>query len=244
MEVPRAHRAPVHVVLTGAGLSTDAGIPDFRSPGGVWERFDPMEFHIDRFHADPARFWQRRAKLIAAMDYLDVQPTEAHILLADAARDGWRIITQNVDGLHAAAGTPAARLLEIHGNGRNTVCIDCGAKEPVEDTLARHVEGIAPRCDCSGLLKPDVVLFGEPVHGMVPAMEWVQDASHLLVIGTSLQVHPAAGLVGLAAADDTPITIVNRDPTPYDSLATVVQGDIQDNLPDVVERLRSGSITL
>ncbi len=226
------------VAFTGAGLSTAAGIPDFRSPGGVWERFDPMEFHIERFHADPADFWERRARLIAAMDYLDVEPTKAHHVLAAAARKhGWRIVTQNVDGLHALAGTPPEQLVELHGNGRRTICIDCGQKEAVEDTLAKRRDGQAPRCPCGGVLKPDVVLFGEPVVRMPQAMEWIQDADALLVAGTSLQVHPAAGLVDVARACDVPITIVNRDPTPYDAWATTVRGELDEALPTLVASL-------
>ncbi len=211
------------VVLTGAGLSTESGIPDFRSPGGVWERFDAGAFHISRFQADPDGFWQDRAQLIAAMDYLDAEPNEAHRLLAQAAQDGVlaMLVTQNVDGLHAKAGTPADRLLEVHGNGSRCVCMKCFSRVPVKQVLpalTRH----APRCRCGGVLKPDVVLFGEPVHLLPAAQAAVSQASELLVAGTSLQVFPVAGLVDLALQDGIPVHIVNRDPTPYDTVAASV----------------------
>lgn len=237
--VAASHRLPAAgiVALTGAGLSTASGIPDFRSPGGVWDRFDPMEFSIERFQADPGAFWDRRARLIAAMDYLEARPNRAHRALAEAARSGRlsSIITQNVDGLHAKAGTPGRRLIELHGNGHRTVCTDCGGEQDVHETLAARQEGQAPRCPCGGLRKPGVVLFGEPVTRMPEAIQEVQRARHLLVAGTSLQVHPAAGLVAVALALEIPVTICNRDPTPFDAAAHVLRGPVEDTVPGLLE---------
>lgn len=210
------------LVLTGAGISTESGIPDFRSPGGVWDRFDPDEFTIRRFHTDPAAFWDRRAALVAAMDYLDAEPNEAHRLLAEACLDGRvdHVITQNVDGLHAQAGTPPDKLLEVHGNGRRTICMTCRGREDVRKTLARRVTGEAPMCtECGGVMKPDVVLFGEPVEAMPAAEALVVEADTLIVVGSSLHVHPVAGLAGLAASTGARLIILNRDPTPYDAIA-------------------------
>ncbi len=233
-------RGPV-VALTGAGISTASGIPDFRSPGGVWERFDAMEFTIQRFHQDPARFWDRRARLIAAMDYLDAAPNAAHIALAQAAQAGIvsAIVTQNVDGLHSKAGTPAACLVELHGNGAWVACLGCPRKEPTEAVLARRVEGQAPRClQCRGLLKPDVVLFGEPVTRLQRAAALVQGAGTLLVAGTSLQVHPAAGLVDLALESGADVVLINQEATPYDARATHV---LREPVGEAIPRILAGS---
>ncbi len=223
--------API-VVLTGAGVSTDSGIPDFRSRGGVWDKFDPAEFTIDRFHADPDTFWARRARLIAAMDYLNAEPNEAHNVLARAVADGRiaLLITQNVDGLHAKAGTPADRLVEVHGNGRWSMCTGCGRRYPVEEALARQQDGRAPRCDCHGILKPGVVLFGEPVEHIGTAMRAVADCATLVVAGTSLTVWPVAGLAAQALDQGAALVICNRDPTPFDDAATIHRGPVSQSL--------------
>lgn len=243
-------RAPV-VALTGAGLSTASGIPDFRSPGGVWDQFDPMEFTIQRFHADSARFWDRRARLIAAMDYLDAEPNAAHVALATAAAVGRlaAVITQNVDGLHLRAGTPLEHLVELHGNGARCVCMTCFRREETREVLARRVEGVAPTCGdpmdrdrCGGVLKPDVVLFGEPVPQMARATALVEQAKTLLVAGTSLRVYPAAGLVDVALASKVDVVIVDQEPTPYDALvARVVRGAVEVELPRLLAGLRTSS---
>lgn len=226
--------APV-VALTGAGLSTASGIPDYRSGGGVWERFDPMAFTIDRFHADPAAFWDRRARLVAAMRVLDARPNAAHVCLAEAARSGLvaHVVTQNVDGLHARAGTPPERLLELHGDGTRVRCMDCGGREGLAPVLARRVDGEAPAyLGCDGVLRPDVVLFGEPVDAMPRAARLVSDARTLLVAGTSLRVHPAAGLVDVALVSGADVVIVDRDGTPYDDVASrVVRGAVEVEVP-------------
>lgn len=238
-------RGPV-VVLTGAGISTAAGIPDFRSPGGVWDRFDPQEFTIGRFHADPDTFWARRARLIAAMDYLDAAPTVAHTALAGAVHDGVvdHVVTQNVDGLHAKAGTPADRLLEVHGNGARSRCIDCHEAEAVQETLARlSTPVVCPRCAaCGGRLKPDVVLFGEPVHAMQAASRLVTACGTLVVAGSSLAVHPVAGLAGLAVSTGARLIILNREPTPYDRLAAGFdRRPLDESIPALVASWRHGT---
>ncbi len=221
-------RSPV-VVLSGAGVCTASGIPDFRSPGGVWEQFDPLEFTIDRFYDDPDRFWDRRVRLIAAMDYLDAEPNEAHHILARAAREGLvaTIITQNVDGLHSKAQTPPEKLIEVHGNGGKCICTACGQREPTLRVLERYETGFAPMCvHCGELLKPDVVLFGEPVYELESAQVAVQSCQTLIVVGTSLQVYPVAGLADLALRGGADLVVCNRDSTPYDPFAKqVLRGD-------------------
>lgn len=227
---------PPVVALTGAGVSTASGIPDFRSKGGLWDTFDPMEFTIQRFHADPARFWARRGAYITAARHLDARPNRAHLALARAATDGRVacIVTQNVDGLHQAAGTPPDRLIEVHGNGRTAVCLQCGRQEPIQDVLATVAArpGAAPTCmACAGLLKPGVVLFGEAVTRMPEAAAAVRGAATLLVAGTSLQVYPAAGLVDQALAQGARLVLLNREPTPYDARAHAVRrGPVEDEL--------------
>lgn len=227
--MPEADLPGPVVVLTGAGLSTDSGIPDFRSPGGVWDRFDPMEFAFDRFRADPDRFWERRAALVAAMDYLGARPNAAHRVLARAVLRGdvATLVTQNVDGLHALAGTPEDRLVEVHGNGRRCRCIECGRAEATPAVLERRRPGAAPRClACDGLLKPDVVLFREPVRRLPEALRAVGACRSLVALGTSLQVFPVAGLVGLAQESGARVVIGNREPTPFDAGAVVHRGPV------------------
>jgi NAD-dependent deacetylase len=227
---------PPVVVLTGAGVSTASGIPDFRGKGGLWATFDPMEFTVQRFHADPAAFWGRRAAYITAAGHLDAMPNRGHLALARAAADGrvTAIVTQNVDGLHGKAGTPPDRLVEVHGNGSRAVCLRCGAKEPIAAVLAtvQARPGQAPTCAaCGGLLKPDVVLFGEAVTAMPEAAALVGRARTLVVAGTSLQVHPAAGLVDLALARGARVLLLNREPTGYDGFAAHVRrGPVEDEL--------------
>lgn len=231
---------PPVVVLTGAGVSTASGIPDFRSQGGLWDTFDPMEFTIQRFHADPAAFWSRRAAYITAARHLDAKPNAGHLALAGACRDGRveHLVTQNVDGLHLKAGTPPDRLVELHGNGSRAVCLQCGATEPIGRVLADLRPAAAPTClACAGLLKPDVVLFGESADRMPEAAKRVAAARTLVVAGTSLQVYPAAGLVDLALANGAQVVLLNREATAYDRLAAVVRrGPVEDELAALFPR--------
>ena len=227
---------PPVVVLTGAGVSTASGIPDFRSKGGLWDTFDPMEFTLQRFHADPARFWARRAAYITAARHLDAKPNRGHLALARAVADGRvaTLVTQNVDGLHQAAGTPPERLIEVHGNGRTAVCLGCGRHEPVQDVLAavQARPHVAPTClACAGLLKPGVVLFGESVPRMLEATAAVARARTLVAAGTSLQVYPAAGLVDQMLGQGGRLVVLNRDETGYDAHAHAVRrGPVEDEL--------------
>lgn len=221
------------VVLVGAGLSTASGIPDYRGNGGVWARFDQNEFHIERLHADPVRFWDQRIPLTRHMRFLDAEPNDGHRTLAAAARDGRvaTIITQNIDGLHQKAGTPNDRLIEVHGNAALCRCLSCRDTVPMTDVIRAHRPGTAPRCVCGGLLKPDVVLFGEIVHLLPHAEAAAAAAGTFVCVGTSLQVWPVAGLVSTAYRGGADIIIVNRDPTPFDAHAKgVMRGDVVDAL--------------
>lgn len=182
------------VALTGAGLSVESGIPDFRSPGGLWSVFDPMEYAtLSCFLRSPAKAWELYRALGASI--AGREPNAGHRALARLEREGLLagIVTQNIDGLHRAAGSET--VIEIHGEGRNLECTVCRAIEPL---LAAHLEpGPPPRCAaCGSPLKPNVVLFEEPVREMARARALVAGASAMLVVGTSAEVAPAGSLPG------------------------------------------------
>ncbi|MBW3582992.1 MAG: Sir2 family NAD-dependent protein deacetylase [Euryarchaeota archaeon] len=224
---------PPVVVLTGAGVSTPSGIPDFRSPNGIWKRFDPKEFTIDRFHADPARFWERRKALTLETRILDAEPNDAHHAIARAVQEGRvaTVVTQNIDGLHIRAGTPEEALIEVHGNVHRSRCMDCRGSQSTRDLIDALVPGEAPRCGCGGLLRPDVVLFGEPVTELERSARAVADARTLVVAGSSLSVWPVAGLVESACSQGAEVVLVNRDPTPFDGrVAHILRGPVEEEL--------------
>jgi NAD-dependent deacetylase len=210
------------VALTGAGVSTESGIPDFRSPGGLWERIDPGEFSIDRFLRDPARFWRLHCELKASgdLDMASAMPNPGHYALARLEQMGIVkcIITQNVDNLHQRAG--ATEVVEFHGNLLRASCMKCRSVEPIEDAEARvrPDRAEAPRClKCGGLVKPDAVFFGEAIPSKALAVSQVQSqkCDVLLVVGTSLQVFPAAQIPLNVKLKYPPATVieVNRDPS-------------------------------
>ena len=208
------------VVLTGAGISTESGIPDFRSPTGIWTRFDPMEYAtVDAFLADPAKVWRFYAKRLAAL--ADAEPNDGHRALAELERRGWvdAVVTQNVDGLHQRAGSKA--VVEVHGSLRAARCPDCDATVPSGKAL-EHLP--LPTCErCGAVMKPDVVLFGEllPDAAIGRAIALARTAGTLLVVGSSLEVYPVAGLPLETQAAGGRLAIVNRGETPYDDVADV-----------------------
>jgi NAD-dependent deacetylase len=207
------------VVLTGAGISTESGIPDFRSPTGLWKRFDPMQYAtIDAFLDDPATVWEfygARLGLLA-----EVEPNDGHRALAELEARGLvrAVVTQNVDGLHRRAGT--RELVEVHGSLASAVCLDCGTRVPTAD-----LELPVPHCPtCGRVLKPDVVMFGEllPEAAIEKARRLAQDADLMLVVGSSLEVYPVAALPEETLAAGGVLAIVNRGGTPWDAHAEVV----------------------
>ncbi len=208
------------VALTGAGVSTESGIPDFRSDAGLWGRHDPMELaSIEGFRADPVRFYRFWSEKFGRM--ANARPNAAHHLLAGLESRGrtQAVVTQNIDGLHQRAGS--RQVLEMHGNFRHAACLACGAEQPIETVLARPPEK-APECPCCGarLLKPKVVLFGESLpDAYARAENEIARTELLLVLGTSLSVHPVAGFVPLAKRKGARVVILNREPTPYDDEA-------------------------
>jgi NAD-dependent deacetylase len=207
------------VALTGAGVSTESGIPDFRSAGGIWAQYDPAEVaSIAGFRRDPGRVWEFYAQRLAVL--ADAQPNDAHRALAELEERGLlrAVVTQNVDGLHQRAGS--RDVVEVHGSIRGAVCLACGAQVPFEQVLERLP---LPRCECGEVLKPGVVMFGEllPVAAFERASELARTAGLLLVAGSSLEVHPVAGLPLETIAAGGALAIVNRDPTPLDGRAEV-----------------------
>ncbi|MFJ8579786.1 SIR2 family NAD-dependent protein deacylase [Micromonospora sp. NPDC093277] len=234
-------------VLTGAGISTDSGVPDYRGPDGLWTR-DPSAveaFTYSRFMTDPAaraRFWRT---------YVDhpawrAEPNAAHRTLVALQRSGTavRVLTQNVDGLHQQAGLPARTVLELHGTIHEVRCTGCDVRTPTAATLARVRAGVTdPRCDdCGAILKLAVVLFGEYLDDPVldHARRIAAASQLLLAVGSSLRVEPAASLCAVAVRAGARLVIVNRDETPYDDLADeVVREPIGEALPRIVAALHA-----
>ncbi|MEA2334288.1 MAG: NAD-dependent deacetylase [Solirubrobacteraceae bacterium] len=231
------------VALTGAGISVPSGIPDFRTPRtGLWANVDPMEVaHIDAFRGDPARFWSFYAERFATLG--DKRPNGAHEALVELERRGLLdgVITQNIDMLHRKAGT--RELVEVHGSIATCSCQDCGGSVPLDqarERLASDAEGV-PRCaTCAAAIKPDVVLFGEllPADALLRARAMCQRAGLLLCIGSSLEVHPVAGLPLLTHEAGGAVAIVTQGPTPLDDIAEVrLSGDVVSELQALLDEL-------
>ncbi|MGW2033292.1 SIR2 family NAD-dependent protein deacylase [Streptomyces sp. NPDC001811] len=236
---------PLVALLSGAGISTDSGIPDYRGPNGLWRRDPEAEKLVtyEYYMTDPEirrRSWRMRRE----NGTLQARPNAAHRAVAELERSGVpvRVITQNVDGLHQLAGMPARKVLELHGSARAVVCTGCGARGPMEDALARVEAGEAdPAClECGGILKPATVMFGERLDPVVlgQAVAVTKACQVFIAVGSSLQVQPAAGLTGVAADHGARLVIVNAEPTPYDDRADeVVREPIGTALPALLGTL-------
>jgi NAD-dependent deacetylase len=216
-------------VLTGAGISTDSGIPDFRGPQGVWTRDPEAEklATLQHYVADPQirrRAWQERRHHPA----WTAEPNAAHAALVDLERQGRlrALLTQNIDGLHQRAGSAPGLVLELHGTVHEVACLSCGERSPMPAVLARVDAGEDdPACrTCGGILKSATISFGQLLDADVveAAAEAAADCDVLVAVGTSLTVHPAAGLVDLAAAHGARVVVVNAEPTPYDRISDLV----------------------
>jgi NAD-dependent deacetylase len=231
------------VVFTGAGVSTASGIPDFRSEGGIWDRFDQRDFHYQRFLSEPGAFWEDRLDLQAELYGDDtIEPNAAHEAIADLERRGHveAVITQNVDGLHAEAGS--ASVVHLHGTSDRVACQDCGERYPAETATERAEAGeLPPRCEaCEGVLKPDTVLFGErlPTGALQSARRHARDADVFLAVGSSLTVQPAASLPTVAKRNGATLAVVNLEPTGVGDRADYdLRADVTDVLPAVVEAI-------
>jgi NAD-dependent deacetylase len=229
------------VVLTGAGVSTESGIPDFRSPTGLWAQFDPLEYgSIEAFRRDPLKVWSFYKPRVAMVT--EALPNPAHLALAELERLGFveAIVTQNIDLLHERAGS--REVVEVHGSIRTAICPGCGESFRLERVLELLAGADAPACpDCGELLKPDVVFFGEllPAEAIERSFALARRARLLLVVGSALEVHPVAGLPLETLGAGGELAIVNRGRTPYDAQATLcIQASAGEVLPAVVEALR------
>lgn len=231
--------ADTAVALTGAGVSTASGIPDFRSEDGLWAEHDPMDFHISRFESDPEGFWADRMAVVEELFADEVRPNPAHEALADLEQADHldAVVTQNIDGLHQAAGSE--EVVEVHGNGERVVCRNCSWRGGLKPVRERVESGeLPPRCErCGGVLKPDTVLFGEPLpeHALFRAHALAEQADAFLVVGSSLTVEPAASLPQTAGDNGATLLIANLDRTPLSGRA---EYDFRADVTDVLPRLR------
>lgn len=215
------------VFFTGAGISTESGVPDFRSPGGVWTKYQPVLFQ-DFMASEAARVQHWQLKKATYELFKTVQPNNGHYAICDFEARGQLLglITQNIDGLHKIAGTSEERLVELHGTDRWVTCLQCGKRYPPKDVYEDWNETLpTPRCaDCSGFLKSANVSFGQsmPQAAMQRAQQWSEAAEIFIVIGSSLQVRPAADFPVIAKRSGAMLAIINRDPTPLDDDADFV----------------------
>jgi NAD-dependent protein deacetylase/lipoamidase len=231
------------VVLTGAGVSTESGIPDFRSPTGVWAKFDPLDYgSIDAFRRDPDRVWEfygARYRMLS-----QAEPNAAHHAIAELERRGLvgTVVTQNIDLLHERAGS--RDVIEVHGSIRTATCPACGRVHTLDEVLALVETGV-PRClDCGSVPKPDVVFFGEllPPGAMERSFSLAAGARLLLVIGSTLEVYPVAGLPLETVRAGGQVAIVNRGPTAFDGRAAIrIEGSAGEVLSALVERFAQGN---
>lgn len=248
------------VALTGAGISTESGIPDFRSPGGLWEKYDPMEFMYDRFISNPKRIWEMSVKMKheGDLDMADAKPNPAHLALAEMEALGYLkcVITQNVDNLHQKAGS--SDVIEFHGNLLWARCISCSERYPLE-AVDKIVEkgGLPPRCEkCNGVLKPDAVFFGEPIppKALQRSLAEARASDVMIVAGTSAVVYPAAelpfvakrggGFFSTSVTEPSPnvgaiIIEINDEPTQLAKISDyLILGKLGTILPEIVKELK------
>jgi NAD-dependent deacetylase len=228
------------VVLTGAGISTESGIPDFRSPTGIWARYDPQEYAtIDAFRADPVKVWRFYALRFRALT--EAQPNAGHLALAELERTGRvrAVVTQNIDLLHERAGS--REVIEVHGSIRTSSCRRCGSRYGLDNVLRLLEETGEPRCvTCDEVLKPDVVFFGEllPEEAIERAYELARSAGLLLVVGSGLEVWPVSMLPDETVRAGGQVAIVNKGPTTFDDRAVVkIDGGAGETLAALVSEL-------
>jgi len=233
------------VVFTGAGISTESGIPDFRGPGGIWTKFDPEDFTIQKFLRSEETRRKQWKILIEGGLFSNVRPNRAHLAIAELEEmDRLNcIITQNIDNLHQKAGNSPDRIFELHGNMQWVKCLDCDERYTVEHIREKLKSGVeVPECEmCHGILKPDVVFFGEmlPPEVLDAATAYSMHCDLFLVVGSSLVVQPAALMPAYAKDAGAKLIIVNIGETPFDSRADLlIEGKAGDVMSKMVERVR------
>lgn len=229
-----------NVVFTGAGISTESGIPDFRSQGGLWDQYQPVYF--DQFMASKEariEYWRRKADMYPTM--AQAKPNPAHLALAELHKMGLleAVITQNIDSLHQQAGLPDDRVIELHGNTRRIRCLSC-QQTYSDDEVQQRIEAgdLAPECDCGGYLKPDTISFGQqmPIEAVQQARTLSQSCTFFMVVGSTLLVHPAATMPPAAKQSGAFLTIVNLSETPCDEMSDVlIRAKAGFVLPAIVE---------
>jgi NAD-dependent deacetylase len=234
------------VVFVGAGLSTESGIPDFRSPGGVWDKYDPEDFSFQNFLSSESsriKYWQMATEMYDSMK--NATPNAGHLAIAQMEGLGKLecLITQNIDGLHFKAGNSAERVLELHGTAMHVTCLNCNKIYDREEIQARIADGEkAPRCDsCGGLLKPATISFGQamPERETAEAYRRSEQCEVFIVIGSSLVVQPAAYMPMVAKRGGAKLVIINRDETACDNLADIiVNGSAGSIMAEIVEKVK------
>lgn len=234
------------VIFTGAGLSTESGIPDFRSPGGVWDRYNPEDFDFQRFltsETSREKYWQMATEMYAPMK--KAKPSPGHLAIAELERLGKLdcVVTQNVDGLHLKAGNSPERVIELHGTAMSVICLHCKRRYDRDEIQERLRSGLrAPTCDdCGGPLKPATVSFGQAMPEKETAEAFLRASLSdlLIVIGSSLVVQPAASIPVVAKENGAKLVIINRDPTACDALADVIiRGQAGPSMAALVEEVK------
>lgn len=235
------------VVFTGAGISTESGISDFRSPGGIWDRFDPDEFTYQKFLSSPAsreKYWEFSKSLWPTI--VDAKPNRGHYAIAELYQMDKLdcVITQNIDSLHQKSGVPEEKVIELHGTLKWVICLECGRRYPREQIQGRLELGEkVPRCDtCGGIMKPATVAFGQPMPDRETREAEMRSATCdlFLVAGSSLVVYPADGMPLMAKDNGARLIIVNLTPTPHDSYADIViYGKTGEALSQIVEQVKA-----
>jgi NAD-dependent deacetylase len=234
------------LVFTGAGLSTESGIPDFRSPGGIWDRYNPEDFYFHKIVSSQEareKYWRMSTEFYGTMK--DARPNQAHLALKEMEDMGkiLAIVTQNIDCLHQKAGSAPEKVIEIHGTAFSVSCLSCGKRYERDEIQDRILAGEkAPSCDaCKGTLKPDTVSFGQamPESKMTAAFRCARECDLCMVLGSSLVVYPAASIPMQAVENGARLLIVNRDPTPMDQDADVViHGSLGETLTKLMGQVR------
>ena len=231
-----------NVVFTGAGISTESGIADYRSKGGIWDKFQPVYF--DEFMSSKearVEYWQRKADLYH--DLIRAKPNPAQMSIFTLCEMGLlqAAITQNIDGLHQESGLPDDKIIELHGNNRRVRCMSCGKITSIHDAQKRIEEGdLAPECECGGYLKPDTISFGQamPEEEVQKAVELSRSCDFFMVVGSTLLVQPAALMPSYAKQSGAFLAIINLSDTPCDEMCDVlIRGKAGEELPDIVEAI-------
>lgn len=215
-----------NVVFTGAGISTESGISDYRSKGGIWDQYQPV-YYDDFMKSKNARieYWKRKSEMYHEL--VQAKPNPAHIALAKLIQSGWIqcIITQNIDGLHQAAGVPDQKVIELHGNTMRVRCMSCSSTSSIHESQKRIESGdLAPECKCGGYLKPDTISFGQqmPEEEMNLSVKYACESDHFMVVGSTLLVQPASLLPQYAIKNHAFLSIINLSETPYDTACNVL----------------------